>query len=120
MEPHRYILSVLRSIKTTELEQTMLVIPLRYVKSLFSYLILLLKTGLGVEICSRVVIFLVKTHQNQIIANKTFALSLCELKKLINIRLNEYHDIMGYNLAAMQVITKISKEKISQEHNQLP
>ncbi|KAL3908426.1 MAG: hypothetical protein SGARI_003068 [Bacillariaceae sp.] len=65
MEPSLYILWVLKSVKQAELEQSLLVLPLKHVERLLYYLILLLRNGRGVELCARVSVFLVKTHQNQ-------------------------------------------------------
>jgi U3 small nucleolar RNA-associated protein 12 len=66
LEPVPYVLWVLRSIRSAELEQSLLVLPLSHLERLVYYIILLLKSGLGVELCSRVAIFMVKIHQNQV------------------------------------------------------
>ena len=66
LEPAQYILWVLRSVKSAELEQSLLVLPLTYMERLIYYLIVLLRSGRGVELCSRVAIFMIKTHQNQV------------------------------------------------------
>ena len=66
MEPSLYILWVLKTIRHAELEQSLLVLPFTHVERLFYYLTVLLKNGRGVEICSRVGIFLIKTQQNQV------------------------------------------------------
>ena len=66
LEPAQYILWVLRSIKSAELEQSLLVLPLGHMERLIYYLIVLLRSGRGVELCSRVAIFMIKTHQNQV------------------------------------------------------
>lgn len=66
LEPAQYILWVLRSIKSAELEQSLLVLPLTHVERLIYYLIVLLRSGRGVELCSRVAIFMIKTHQSQV------------------------------------------------------
>jgi U3 small nucleolar RNA-associated protein 12 len=66
MEPAQYILWVLKSIKQAELEQSLLVLPLGHVERILYYLIHVLRSGRGVEICARVSVFLVKTHQNQV------------------------------------------------------
>ena len=66
LQPAHYVLWVLKSIKSAELEQSLLVLPLTHLERLIHYMILLLKDGRGVEICSRVAIFLVKTHQSQV------------------------------------------------------
>jgi U3 small nucleolar RNA-associated protein 12 len=66
LEPAPYILWVLRTIKSAEVEQSLVLLSLRHVERLMYYLIQLLKTGQGVELCSRVAVFLVKAHQNQV------------------------------------------------------
>lgn len=66
LEPAPYILWVLRTIKSAELEMSLIVLSLRHIERLMYYLIVLLKIGSGVELCSRVAIFLVKAHQNQV------------------------------------------------------
>jgi len=66
LEPAQYVLWVLRSVKSAELEQSLLVLPLSHMERLIYYLIVLLRSGRGVELCSRVAIFTIKTHQNQV------------------------------------------------------
>lgn len=66
MDPALYFLWVLKSVKQAELEQSLLVLPLGHVERVLYYLILLLRSGRGVEICARVSVFLVKTHQHQV------------------------------------------------------
>jgi U3 small nucleolar RNA-associated protein 12 len=66
MEPSQYVLWVLKSVKQADLEQSLLVLPLGHVERMLYHLILLLRSGRGVETCARVSVFLVKTHQNQV------------------------------------------------------
>ena len=66
LEPAHYVLWVLKTIKSAELEQSLLVLPLSHLQRLVSYMIVLLKGGRAVELCSRVAMFMVKTHQNQV------------------------------------------------------
>jgi U3 small nucleolar RNA-associated protein 12 len=66
MEPPLYMLWVLRTVKSADLEQSLLVLPLNHMERLLYYLILLLRSGRGVELCSKIAVFLVKTHQSQV------------------------------------------------------
>ena len=66
MDPVLYFLWILNSVKEAELEQSLLVLPLGHVERVLYYLILLLRSGRGIEICARVSVFLVKTHQQQV------------------------------------------------------
>jgi U3 small nucleolar RNA-associated protein 12 len=66
LEPAQYILWILRSVKSAELEQSLLVLTMRHMERLVYYLITLLRGGRGVELCSRVSIFMITTHQKQV------------------------------------------------------
>lgn len=66
LEPPQYILWVLRSVKSAELEQSLLVLPLNHMERLIYYLNSLLRAGRGVELCARVGVFMIKTHQKQV------------------------------------------------------
>jgi len=47
---------------------------------------------------------------HQIIANKAMSVPLRELKRLLKLRLTDARDIVGYNLAAMRITSKISSD----------
>ena len=66
MDPSQYVLWILRSVKSVDLEQSLLVLPLNHVERLMHYLILLLRSGKGVELCSKISVFLIKAHQAQV------------------------------------------------------
>lgn len=66
MEPAHYVLWVLKTIKSADLEQSLLVLPLTHLERLIYYCTVLLKQGRGLELCSRVAIFVVKVHQHQV------------------------------------------------------
>ena len=78
MEPPLYMLWVLKSIRHAELEQSLLVLPLGHVERMLYYLVILLQSGRGIELCSRISVFLVKTHQNQVSFLWNLALKLLE------------------------------------------
>jgi U3 small nucleolar RNA-associated protein 12 len=110
MKPAEYMLWVLRSVKSSELEQSLLVLPLHHMERLIFYLIVLLREGLGIELCSRAAVFLVKTHQNQLVGYSKLSTPLRELRRLLRQRLSEARDSIGYNLAAIRLIQKAAQE----------
>jgi U3 small nucleolar RNA-associated protein 12 len=116
MEPPMYILWVLRSIKCAELEQSLLVLPLNYMERLIYYLIVLLRNGHGIELCGRCAIFLVKTHQKQLVGHDKLSVPLGELRRLLKQRLAEVRDTVGYNLAAIRMVQKLSNEYKNRYH----
>eukprot|EP00559_Dactyliosolen_fragilissimus_P000417 CAMPEP_0184873570 /NCGR_PEP_ID=MMETSP0580-20130426/41920_1 /TAXON_ID=1118495 /ORGANISM="Dactyliosolen fragilissimus" /LENGTH=1291 /DNA_ID=CAMNT_0027376495 /DNA_START=86 /DNA_END=3961 /DNA_ORIENTATION=- len=114
LEPPQYILWILRTVKSAELEPSLLVLPLGHVERLIVYLVKLLRSGRGVEICARVSIFLIKVHQHQIISSKKLLIPLRELRRLLKLRLIQARDTIGYNLAAMRVLEKVAKDRKQQ------
>lgn len=110
MKPAEYMLWVLRSVKSSELEQSLLVLPFHHMERLIFYLIVLLREGLGIELCSRAAVFLVKTHQNQLVGYSKLSTPLRELRRLLRQRLSEARDSIGYNLAAIRLIQKAAQE----------
>jgi U3 small nucleolar RNA-associated protein 12 len=109
MDPTSYILWVLKSVKHAELEQSLLVLPVEHFSRLLYYLVALLRNGQGVEQCSRVAVFLVKTHQYQIQGNKwKLTQALQELRRLLRLRLSEYRSIVGFNLSGLKAIAQNS------------
>lgn len=66
MDPATYVLWVLKTVKSAELEQSIVILPIAYVGRLMHYILILVRSGRGVELCSRVAILLTKTHQNQV------------------------------------------------------
>jgi U3 small nucleolar RNA-associated protein 12 len=113
MTPPTYILWVLRSIDSAELEQSLMVLPLRYVERVLYYLIILLSNNQGVEICTRTAVFIIKVHQNQIISNRMLSAPLRELRRLLKIRLAESRDAIGFNIAGIRMISKVAMNKKS-------
>jgi U3 small nucleolar RNA-associated protein 12 len=65
-EPADYVLWVLQTVKTSELEQSLVMLSTRHVERLLYYIVVLLRKGAGVELCSRVAIFLARTFQHQV------------------------------------------------------
>ena len=113
LDPAPYILWVLKTIRSANLEQSLLILPLAHVERLIYYIILLLKAGRGVELCSRVAIFLVKTHHRQLVATGSLSTPLRELRRLIRLRLSQSRDTIGYNLAALRAVAKVSQDQKS-------
>lgn len=111
MESSQYVLWVLKTVKQAELEQSLLVLPLEHVERILYYLILLLRSGRGIEICARVSVFLVKTHQNQIILSRSTIVPLRELRRLLRERLSESRDSIGFNLAALRAVARANASK---------
>lgn len=110
LEPAQYVLWILKSIRSSDLEQSLLVLSLRHVERLIYYCTVLLRERRGIEICSKVGVFIVKVHQNQL-ARSSLAAALREFRRAMRTRLAEAKDMIGYNVAAMKLIGRISSER---------
>ena len=110
LDPAPYVLWILKSIKNAELEQSLLVLPLSHVERLLYYLVVLLRAGRGVELCSRIGVFLVKTHNSQLVATRSLSTPLQELRRLVRTRLSDSRDRIGFNMAALRAIAKLAQE----------
>lgn len=111
MDPPSYVLWILRSVKSADLEQSLLVLPLGHVGRLMHYLIALLRRGNGVEVCARVAVFLVRAHQAQIVSNRTMTAPLRELRGLVRDRTTDVRDTVGFSMAALRMIARIADER---------
>ena len=74
MDPPGYVLWVLRSVKSVDLEASLLVLSLNHVERLLYYLILLLRVGKATELCAKIAVYVVKAHQAQVRTVKTITL----------------------------------------------
>lgn len=115
MDPPKYVLWVLKSIKPVDLEQALLVLPLGHAERLLYYIVLLLRDGTrSVELCCNAAVSTFKAHQNQILLpsnQQAMAPLLRELRRLMQLRLKEFRDTLGYNLAACRMIGRIAQEQ---------
>ena len=111
MDPPKYILWVLKTIKVADLEQALLILPVIKVERLIQYMVALLRQSAGVELCGKVAIFLIKTHKSQILANQGMAGALRDLRALLKSKLTKQRDVLGYNLVAMKAVTRAAQER---------
>ncbi|GMH97125.1 hypothetical protein TrVE_jg7822 [Triparma verrucosa] len=111
MDPPKYILWVLKTIKVADLEQALLILPVIKVERLIHYMVALLRQSAGVELCGKVAIFLIKTHKSQILANQGMAGALRDLRALLKSKLTKQRDVLGYNLVAMKAVTRAAQER---------
>jgi U3 small nucleolar RNA-associated protein 12 len=99
--PDRYMLEVLRTIKSAELEECMLCLPFDYVVQLLPILNTLLERNWEIELLCRTAGFLVRLHIGQIIANHSLAAEVRRLRDLSTAKVTALRDLSGYNLAAV-------------------
>jgi len=110
-DPDRYLIKVLRQVKSSELEEALIVLPFHYVGTLLTLLDHLLDKGWETELVMRIVLFLVRLHHGAI-SNAPALLPVLErLKVTARVRVDQARDRIGLNLAALQHLHRELEER---------
>ncbi|CAB4425009.1 unnamed protein product [Rhizophagus irregularis] len=102
----QYVLRVIEKVKSTELEEALLVLPFTKVISLLRYLDLWAKKEINITLTCRILFYLLKVHHDQIVANRLMRPRLDSLRIHIRTALKHQKDLLGYNLAALKYIKR--------------
>lgn len=109
--PAMFVLQTLRQIKPSDMEEALLLLPFPGAVQLLSFLNLYLERGIGVELCAKATLFLVKVHRNQLSSSadpKIGGLMLA-LQRNLHGRLAEHRDRIGFNLAGLQFVLEAAE-----------
>ena len=110
MSPLKYALRVLRSIRSSEMEQALLVLPFHLVEKLLEILRDLVRESLDPELTARVVIFLLRLHHSAITASRALRPVLRELCTDVQKSLSLNRDRIGFNIAGLKMIKRNAEE----------
>ncbi|CAG8534966.1 1195_t:CDS:10 [Dentiscutata erythropus] len=102
----QYVLRTIEKIRSSELEEALLVLPFTKVISLFQYLDLWAKKEWNVALTCRITFHLLKVHHDQIVANRLIKPRLESLQTHIRAALKRQKDLLGYNSAALKYIKR--------------
>ncbi|EDV20491.1 uncharacterized protein TRIADDRAFT_31835 [Trichoplax adhaerens] len=101
-----YVLNTLKKIKSSELEEALLVLPfgkvLKFVKLTNDWI----KNDQELELVCRCLIFLLKVNHPQLVANKALMSTLDHLKDITVKKISSQRDLLGFNLAGLQHIKR--------------
>ncbi|KAJ3723082.1 WD40-repeat-containing domain protein [Lentinula raphanica] len=106
LEPEAYVLMVVEKVQSTALHDALLALPFSKVISLMEYLNIWAEKNWNIILVSRIIIFLLKTHHYQIVANRIMRTSLIPLRKHLRSALQRQKEVIGYNLAALQYLRR--------------
>ncbi|CAN9498465.1 unnamed protein product [Ophioblennius macclurei] len=114
VSPSRYVLDVIRKVRSSELEISLLVLPFPYVPELLKLFNSYIQQGLEVELVCRCLFFLLKIHFGQISSNQMMLSVIDELRTNTLSKVKEIRDVMGFNSAALQFLQREieSKEEV--------
>jgi U3 small nucleolar RNA-associated protein 12 len=105
-----HVLTVLQSIKAAALHDALLVLPFATLPPLFIFLNIFATKSMNIQLTCRILFFMLKTHHSQIIASKTMKPMLEGIRGNLRRALKRQKDEMGYNLAALKVISSQMNE----------
>lgn len=114
VSPSRYVLDVIRKVRSSELEISLLVLPFPYIPELLKLFNGYIQQGLEVELVCRCLFFLLKIHFGQISSNQMMLSVIDELRTNTLSKVQEIRDVLGFNSAALQFLQREieSKEEV--------
>ncbi|XP_053733114.1 WD repeat-containing protein 3 [Synchiropus splendidus] len=114
ISPTRYVLDVIKKVRSSELEVSLLVLPFPYVSDLLTLFNSYIQDGLEVELVCRCMFFLLKIHFGQISSNQMLLSVIDKLRTNTLSKVQEIRDVMGFNSAALQFLQREieSKEEV--------
>ncbi|KAE9974704.1 hypothetical protein BLS_002949 [Venturia inaequalis] len=100
----RYVLNTIQRIPASQLHDALLVLPFSVLPSLFTFINIWIQRQWDITLVCRVLFFMLKTHQRQIVASKELKVVLEGMRMDLRSTLGEVKDIFGYNLAAIKFV----------------
>lgn len=105
MGPDPYLLRTVRSVRASELEQALLVLPFEHAMQLVGFLARMLRAGgAHVELCAKAATTIARLHHDQLSGAHAARSALEELRDACRPAAQRLRDTMGLNLAAVRII----------------
>ncbi|CAN2387708.1 WD repeat domain 3 [Pristimantis euphronides] len=101
-----YILDVIKKVRSSELEESLLVLPFSYVPDLLTLFRDYIRRSQDVELICRCLFFLLRIHFGEITSNQMLLGVIEDLKSCTISRVTEARDVMGLNMAALQLLKR--------------
>ncbi|XP_028846956.1 WD repeat-containing protein 3 [Denticeps clupeoides] len=111
ISPSRYVLDVLKKVRSSELEVSLLVLPFPYVPDLLRLFNTYIQSGLEVELVCRCLFFLLRIHFGQITSNQMLLSVIDELRTNTISKVTEIRGIFGFNSAGLQFLQREIEHK---------
>ena len=100
----QFMLKMLKTVRSTDLEEALMVLPFEHVTKLLRFLDSFIRKGWEIELSVRCLLFLLRVHQAQIVANQALLERVHSLRAHTRSRLRQQKDEFGFNLAAMRFL----------------
>ncbi|CCU76091.1 WD40 domain-containing protein [Blumeria hordei DH14] len=106
-----HVLAVINKIPAAELEDALLVLPFASVPPLFTFLEIFATRSMNIPLTCRILFFMLKVHHRQITSSKLMKPMLERIRKELRGLLNKNKSEIGFNIAAIKVISTRIKDK---------
>ena len=106
-----YMVTIVTRIKSSQLEEVLLVLPLDMVQELVSVLESILSKGRVVEIATRCLLFLLEIHHGPITSSRPMEEILTRLNPIVKKEVTEMKDVIGTNLAGLRFLSDRIEER---------
>lgn len=100
----RHVLNTLSKIPAAQLHDALLVLPFSSLPGLFTFLSIWVQKQWNVTLTCRVLFFLLKTHQKQIVASRELKTVLEAMRADLRRTLIGNKDLIGFNIAALRFV----------------
>lgn len=105
-----YVLRVFQKIPSASLQDALLVLSFSQLPILFTFLALWAAEGRSVPLTCRILFFMLKAHQKQIVSSKSMRVMLEELRHQLRQTLQRQKHDLGFNLAGLRVLGRRVRE----------
>jgi U3 small nucleolar RNA-associated protein 12 len=100
----RHVLNTLSKIPAAQLHDALLVLPFASLPALFTFIAIWVQKQWNVTLTCRVLFFMLKTHQKQIVASRELKAVLESMKNDLRRTLLGNKDLIGFNVAALRFV----------------
>ncbi|KAF9365558.1 hypothetical protein BGX34_009467 [Mortierella sp. NVP85] len=104
--PEQHVWYALERIRPAELDEALLVLPFSAVTSLLNWLDVFVQREYNINLICRVLFFLIRSHHNQIVANRIMRPMLDSVRRNLRAGLQKQKDILGFNVAGLSYIRR--------------
>uniref|UniRef100_A0A8C0RDT1 Small-subunit processome Utp12 domain-containing protein n=1 Tax=Canis lupus familiaris TaxID=9615 RepID=A0A8C0RDT1_CANLF len=111
ISPSAYVLEIFKGIKSSELEESLLVLPFSYVPDLLKLLNEFIQLGSDIELLCRCLFFLLRIHFGQITSNQMLVPVIEKLKETTISKVSQVRDVIGFNRAGLEYLKRECEAK---------
>ncbi|XP_039697255.1 WD repeat-containing protein 3 [Pteropus medius] len=111
ISPSAYVLEIFKGIKSSELEESLLVLPFSYVPDILKLSNEFMQLGSDVELLCRCLFFLLRIHFGQITSNQMLVPVIEKLKETTISKVSQVRDVIGFNMAGLDYLKRECEAK---------